>query len=543
MANVFLKQISALEKVFLTDKLDDKTAFDSFSCLRGEKFSYQIMYRADVMRMDAKVTLESPISEHVHVYTVGNVPTEAPCPLDSHDDDYITIEPGLFPDVLTPLETSAIQIFQRWHSLWIDIHMPADCLPGTYPITVTFAYEETSQSVTFNLKVIGATLPKQKTIFTQWFHTDSISDYFRVDVFSEEYWNIVENYVRTAADAGINMILTPVFTPPLDTEVGKERKTVQLVDVYLNNGRYSFNFDKFERWVKMCQNCGIQYFEISHLFTQWGAEFTPKIMAVVDGEMKRIFGWDVRATSDEYRQFLGCFIPALTAVIDKLGIREYTYFHVSDEPNEEHLENYLAAKQVLCSVLDGFKIIDALSHYEFYKRGIVEHPVVINSNVEEFIENNAKELWTYTCCVPTKVYSNRFLAMPSGRNRVIGIQMYKFDIVGFLHWGMNYYFSRHSETPINPYEVTDGCSTWAGGDPFSLYPYKDGAIQSIRSRVFYDGLQDIRALTLLESYIGKEKVNELIESYGIKTFSDYTHDYINILKLKEEVNSLIEKYN
>ena len=30
---------------------------------------------------------------------------------------------------------------------------------------------------------------------------------------------------------GVNLLYTPLFTPPLDTQVGGERTTVQLVDV------------------------------------------------------------------------------------------------------------------------------------------------------------------------------------------------------------------------------------------------------------------------------------------------------------------------
>ena len=36
------------------------------------------------------------------------------------------------------------------------------------------------------------------------------------------------------------MLLTPVFTPPLDTTVNGERLTVQLVDVRRDAGVYSF---------------------------------------------------------------------------------------------------------------------------------------------------------------------------------------------------------------------------------------------------------------------------------------------------------------
>ena len=105
------------------------------------------------------------------------------------------------------------------------------------------------------------------------------------------------------------MLLTPVFTPPLDTAVGGERTTIQLVDIRVDNGRYSFGFEKLERWVEMCRECGIRYFEIAHLYTQWGALHCPKIMATVDGEYRRIFGWDADATGDAYRAFLGAFLP------------------------------------------------------------------------------------------------------------------------------------------------------------------------------------------------------------------------------------------
>ena len=55
------------------------------------------------------------------------------------------------------------------------------------------------------------------------------------------------------------MLLTPVFTPPLDTEVGGERTTVQLVDIALQEGEWTFGFDKLEKWCGICQKYGIEY--------------------------------------------------------------------------------------------------------------------------------------------------------------------------------------------------------------------------------------------------------------------------------------------
>ena len=84
------------------------------------------------------------------------------------------------------------------------------------------------------------------------------------------------------------MAFVPLFTPPLDTEVGGERPTVQLVDVILDENGYRFGFSRLKRYLELAQQCGMQYFEMSHLFTQWGAKAAPKILVRKDGALQRL---------------------------------------------------------------------------------------------------------------------------------------------------------------------------------------------------------------------------------------------------------------
>ena len=49
------------------------------------------------------------------------------------------------------------------------------------------------------------------------------------------------------------MILTPIFTPPLDTAVGGERTTTQLVGIKTDGDAYCFDFAKLDRWVELCR--------------------------------------------------------------------------------------------------------------------------------------------------------------------------------------------------------------------------------------------------------------------------------------------------
>ena len=546
MSNIKLKQISSLEKVFLTDCSEDKQEFNYITALKGERISYQIMYTSLTDRkIDVAVNVSSPIKEMVSLRLVGNVPSELPAYPETSDDDYITKEPGLFPDALYPLIDNKIEIIPHsYHSIWITADISADIEAGKYPIEISIVNTalDINESKTFYIEVIDVALPEQQLIYTQWFHTDCIASYHGFDVFSEEHWNMIEKFIKLAAHTGISMILTPIFTPPLDTAVGGERPTVQLIDISLKNKKYSFNFDKLTRWIEICQKHKIKYFEMAHLFTQWGAEFTPKI--VVDNE--KIFGWHVRADSQEYKEFLDQFLPALTEFLKAADIHECTYFHISDEPHgEKHLEQYTKAKELVSKHLKGFKIFDALSDFEFYKSGAVENPIPANDSIEPFLEAKIENLWTYYCCSQgDNNVSNRFMAMPSYRNRIIAIQLYKYNIKGFLQWGYNFYYSQYSKQKINPFLTTDSVNAFPSGDSFSVYPHKNGPLESIRSVIFYEALQDLRALKLLENIIGYEETLKLLEKdISMITFRKYPRDSQWLINKREEINRAIGMKN
>lgn len=225
------------------------------------------------------------------------------------------------------------------------------------------------------------------------------------------------------------------------------------------------------------------------------------------------------------------------------GIDGVTYFHISDEPREEHLESYRAAKESLGNLLDGFKTFDALSSYEFYKHGLVEKPIPGNNEIEEFLEHGLTDMWTYYCTGQFYEVSNRFMSMPSARNRIYGVQLYKYDIIGILHWGYNFYNSQFSIEHINPYEVTDAMCAFPSGDAFLVYPGADGyPEESLRMMVHYEALTDLRALKFLESLTCKEHVMELIEGELCEplTFRRYPKSDMYLLNLRNRVNQEIK---
>ena len=329
-----------MKKVFSDEEPRYEPECNILTALKNETVSFQVAYSAsNKYTIHGRVEVESPIKDHIRVRKVVEVPASYCCHIEV-DDNYLRTKPGLYPDLLTDVEDGKIIFVPgHWHSLWIDVEVTEDMEAGEYPIKVKFFDHEGKEvaSAENSVTIFDAVLPKQELVRTEWFHGDCLADYYKVGVFSEEHWRILENFIATAVKRGINMILTPQFTQPLDTAVGGERTTIQLVDVFVENGNYSFDFTRLKRWVDMCQRVGVEYFEMSHLFTQWGAKAAPKVMATVDGEYKRIFGWDTPAVGGEYTKFLHAYLPQLIAKLKEWGIDKNTYFHISDEPTLYHL--------------------------------------------------------------------------------------------------------------------------------------------------------------------------------------------------------------
>ncbi|OAK67485.1 hypothetical protein ABB05_20355 [Lederbergia galactosidilytica] len=531
----------SLEKVF-PDKHPRIWTEKSASLFQNEQYSFQIAYQ-HVGTEDSFVQLQAETDAvAITLSHVKNVPSDLPAYPDRHDDNYLSIEPGLYPDLLEPIRENKIKLQAGgWNAIWIDVQ-PKQQVSGEQLIKIKLL-DEKGQCLyedAVNIFVYPYELPKQKLIHTEWFHGDCLADYYQVEVFSEKHWEILENFIQAAGENGVNMLLTPIFTPPLDTEVGGERTTIQLVQMEYQNGKYIFDFSLLKRWLEICERHHIKYLEMAHLFTQWGAEFTPKIIVKEDGKLTKKFGWHVKADSEEYQEFLQAFLPELTSFLKENWEVDKVYFHISDEPGEAQLSMYAKAKEMVIPYLTEFSIVDALSDYDFYEKGVVAKPIVASNHIQPFIEHQVPGLWTYYCCSQNIDVSNRFMAMPSARNRIIATQLFKYDIEGFLQWGFNFYNSQFSKKAINPYEITDAGKAFPSGDAFLVYPGENGkAYPSIRLRVFYQALQDLRAFNWLATLSGKETVLSKIEKQGEITFSVYPKDGRYLFTLREEVNQAI----
>ncbi len=533
---------SSLAKVFADRGEPQGVDFGGASLLLGEAFSFQAAFASDAPAL-VEASLEGGGAAYCRTFWVQDAPAPYPANPDS-DDYYIMEEPGWCPDILRSVRAPLRVEAGQWHSLWVALRVEE---PVEGPLEVTVVLRDLTGGdevrATYAFTVIPARLPEQRLLYTNWFHGDCLATHYNVPVFSEAHWELLRKYIACAAQHGVSLLLTPLFTLALDTAVGAERPTMQLVDVTRKGKDFTFGFDRLGRWVELCESCGIHRFELSHLYTQWGAKAAPKIVATVeDGTQARIFGWETDADSAEYTDFLTQFAAALVPWLEARGLKERCYVHVSDEPGADSLESYARKSELIHRIFPGIPVMDALSDIVFFNAGLLEQPVPANNHMDAFI-GKVPELWTYYCCGQHREYvSNRFMAMPSQRNRVLGCQLWKFDCRGFLQWGFNFWSAVLSARAIDPFTEMSATETYPSGDAYVVYPGEDGGpLVSLRLKVFYEALQDQRALELLESKIGREAALAILEE-GLEkplTFNEYPHSEVWQLAARERVNRAI----
>ncbi len=548
-----LKVLSSLEKVFFDVEPQEFEAI-IHSAFKNEVYSFQISAHFTGVNVDVRedwfkelsIDVQSDIADIVRIRNVRFVPSNMPV-YSIIDDNYLDTTRTQYPDILEDTNNKVHFVHGRWNTLWIDVSPTIDTKAGEYPITFYFRDKnnEAEAEITVTVTILDACLPKQTLKRTEWFYTDCLADFYGVAVFSDRFWEIVRNFMTTAVARGINMVLTPVFTYALDTYVGGERTSVQLVGIEFD-GEFNFDFTKLEKWIDMALEVGYEYIEISHLFTQWGAEHAPKIEVNVNGRLEKMFGWQTIASSDEYVGFLTAFLTSLRSFLQSKGVENKCYFHISDEPEMHNLEQYTKTHHIVSELLEGCTVFDAFSEPEFYRLGLVKMPVVGTNYYERFEDLDIQERWVYYCCGQSIDVSNRFMSMPSARTRIIGVQLYLYGIKGFLHWGFNFYNSGLSKRKINPYLITDADNYYPSGDPFSVYPGLDGKpVESLRLMVVFQAMQDLRALQMLESLKGRDFVSSLIyenfnEAITFKVFPK-SQDYI--IKLRSRVNEEIMRFH
>ena len=488
---------NSLQRVFPSTPVGYTRSLD-LTCVRNERVAFQACVRNNLpAKGEVNLGISGEGDCQVRVRRVGYVPmahhnTET----EADELDGVGHIPGYVPDPLFPEQTISMGPFES-HAFWITVSVPADAKPVKHELEVTLLSKgDIVGRLTVRLDVRGLVLqPRRDFPVTHWFYADALCDWYKVEPFDEPFWPIAQDYMTNLVQHGSDCQYVPLFTPPTD---GVKRPTQLLKVSTPMHGEYWFNFDNVKRWTRLASQCGARYFEWTHLFTQWGVKNAIRVYRNNANPESLLWPPETGATSEVYRDFLTAFLPEFHKFLQEEDLLDKSFFHLSDEPSEEHYENYRSARAMLKDLAPWMKVSDALSDVRYGREGLTDIPIPIISSARDYAKADIPA-WVYWCCGPRGRYVQRQMDTPLAKIRMAGWLFYRLKARGFLHWGYNYWYKSQTQEMIDPFTEQAGgwWPTWSYGDDYVVYPGPYGPLDSIRWEVFAESLQDYALLQTL----------------------------------------------
>lgn len=543
-----LYQVDPLQKVFkesvyLVDQADTVLA------ARGEYATLQIVARArrGIKDMDIRITdirtetgarLTGASAGWVGYVPIGRSYSD-PAP------DILRTPSGYFPDpILTDslFTVEAGEIQPLWITVPVDTLAQPGIYKGTVEVTGKIGKRSHSWRKDFHIKVFPVKLSRSPLLMTNWSsHFNPVALKFLnggnpVEAYSPLYWDLIRMYAKTMAEH--RQTVHRIF-PTWHTQYTLDAE-----------GKYSFDFSRFDKEVGIFDREGtLDLIEGGHLAWRsggWNSDFFVEVPVPDDARSRALHAgtcpqrvenglrFVILPVEDPRAQnFLTQFLPALKEHLEQKGWLDRYVQHIGDEPTPRNAPSYAKISAYVREYMPGVRLMEAvLAAKELAGTIDIWVPVlsVLHRNWDFFQELKAqgKEVWYYTCTNPRGNYANRFIELPLIKTRYLHWINFKYDLPGFLHWGLNFW----GGDPFRSTASRDSGKLPAG-DHAIIYPGYRKIYSSIRYEAERDGIDDYQLLRMLEKK-DPEKAKALADGI-ILNFDSYDGSIPFFRKTRKEL--------
>ena len=506
--------------------------------VRGEHATLQFVVRSPYSIRDLKVSVSQAADDgnrlpEAKAGFVGYVKVGRT--IWDYSRDRIVSASGYYPDPI--LEQESIDVdFGNTQPIWISIPVPTDAAAGNYKGTITISgingRKKFMMSKEYTVKVYPVTVDKTSLWVTNWFFLGPgqlrwMNGGNLFEEYSGQHWEYIRTLARKMAEYRQNVAL---ISP------------LRLSQFRYENGEWSIDFSRFDRVVEIfIQEGVIGRIEGGHIGgreSTWLSQFVVMV-PLKDAHTENKFV-NLPISDPAAQEFYKAFLPALNMHLKERGWDKMYMQHLADEPIEENIKSYIEIAAFVRKLVPDFKFIEACHSKNLGEVLDIWVPQLdyMDRDYEFYNKQNkkGKEAWFYTCLSPKGEYVNRFIELPLLKTRYMHWVNYKYDIPGYLHWGLNYW---RGEDPFG--EQTDiqfeGGQILPGGDSWIIYPKEGKLFSSIRYDAMRDGIVDYELFRMLEkkdSVKAMELVNKVIYKFdrydnNIKAFREHRRNLMELL--------------
>ena len=412
-------------------------------------------------------------------------------------------------------------------SLALRIEIPIDSTlsPGEYVHHLRLAVGDQVEVLEFVVIVHRAIVPplnRSTVSYINWINIDNICSIHSVEKWSEPFWGMLAKYAQTMARGRQNafwFIWGDYFTFDSSGNVT------------------SFRRDRLERLIKLFFQQGFQ--------TVQGAPFVGRRDWLGSLDMllgvRAADGAEVYAISEKGKRMVTQMAARIVGMMKENGWDKRWVQGVFDEPTDEYVDRYRELINVLRGLKPDIKILEATMTTNVSGLVNVWCPQVQEYQAHQEFFDKRKEagdkVWVYTCLAPGGPWLNRLLDMERLRQVYIGWALAKYNLQGFLHWGLNFHTSKPFEELVR-YHMEG--QYLPAGDSHILYPIHDGPLSSHRFEAHRIGMEDYEVLAQLKSYDAAQA--QQIIGRAVQSFDKYSRNVATYRAAKQLLLETVDSF-
>lgn len=425
----------------------------------------------------------------VNYVTTNNYQT---CGYPQHDK----LTPYQVPDVIAANEAQALPKGTA-SPVWCTVEVPVDAVPGVYKTqleVVDSASQKVVRKLGLSIRVTGRTLPKpadQKFHVDFWQQPYAVSRYYGLERWSDAHFEALKPYLRLLARGGQKVVSAILFYEPWgEQSVDKFDPMIQTTKK--KDGSWAYDYSVFDRWVKLCEECGISKQINCFSMVPWDMSFR-----YYDEAKHKMRDLKTSTRSKEYKELWSAFIRSFATHLKQMGWYDKTCIAM----DERGLDNMLDAYKIAQEAAPGLKMALAGSYHKELVDKLYDYCIGYGEDftAEELAARKAKG-WvstTYTCCSTPEpnLFSNSLPAEAA----FLPVYCVANNFEGYLHWSwMNW-----DDKPLTDSRFR----MFAPGDTYCIYP---GPRSSVRWERFMEGVAMAEKIRILRDELkSKHDMEEL----------------------------------
>jgi hypothetical protein len=263
------------------------------------------------------------------------------------------------------------------------------------------------------------------------------------------------------------------------------------------DGKFTFDYSRFDRWAETFYGLGFKYLAGHHL-TQQNKRLYVK--SEVTGKLERF------SPETDWFGFLDVFLKDFNNHLKEKGIQDRYLQFIYDEPAVNKIDVYRKYADIFKRCMPETKSIDAINSKPELFDELVDIVVFNFAGIctrQKLVEQREKEqlaVWLYHCTSPYPPYPNRQLDRQLTECRLWPWLCNKFNATGFLFWAANLYRGVPDEykTSLGPLPNGSQNPGHPPGDAWFYYRTASGLISSLRIVSFREGMTDATLWEMLQ---------------------------------------------